>query len=110
MNATTPTPPRVVDLDESATCDQHRYTYTRVVRIGDHRVRVHVRRDNYLMQSHAVAEVLAATMTWTHLAAADAVTWFDATALPGREPVHCATELGPIADTLIQRAAAILLD
>ncbi len=107
---TTPAAPRVTELDEGASCDKHRYSYTRIVRIGGHRVRAHIQRDFYDFQSYAVAEVLADNMTWTHLATNDPVNWIYNTPSPTQGPIHCATELGHLADILINRAAAILLD
>ncbi len=101
---------RIVELDESATCNQHRYTYTRIARIGGYRIRARVERDFYPFQSGAVAEVLATDRTWTHLATYDPEEWIDATTMPNRGGVHCATELGEIAEVLLNRAASILLD
>ena len=109
-NTTNATGRRVTELDHSASCDPHRYSYSRIVRIGEHRVRARIQRDYYRAQSCAVAEVLADDMTWTCLAADDPVNWIDATTPPGQGSIHCATELGHLADTRINRAAAILLD
>ncbi|EHR53428.1 hypothetical protein SacmaDRAFT_5278 [Saccharomonospora marina XMU15] len=110
MNATSPAARRITELDHSTSCDQHRYRYSRIVRLGRHRVRARIQRDFYSTQSCAVAEVLADNMTWTLLATDDPNNWIDDTTPPGQGPIHCATELGPLADTLINRAAAILLD
>lgn len=110
MNNATPAARRVTELDEGASCERHRYSYSRIVRMGGHRVRARIERDFYAFQSCAVAEVLADNMTWTHLATDDPANWIDATTPPGQGPIHCATELGHLADTLINRAATILLD
>lgn len=107
---TTSTGWRITELDHSASCDDHRYSYSCIVRLGGHRVRARIQRDFYRAQSCAVAEVLADDMTWTCLATDDPINWIDATTPPGQGPIHCATELGHLADILINRAAAILLD
>ncbi|WP_051400200.1 hypothetical protein [Haloechinothrix halophila] len=95
------------ELDECADADRHRYSYDRIVKIGERRVRIRVRRDFYPQQSVAVAEVLADSMTWTHLATEPTAAWFYETALPGTA-VDARAELGSITDLLIGRATAIL--
>ncbi|MGH3630603.1 MAG: hypothetical protein ACRDRL_24585 [Sciscionella sp.] len=54
-----------------------------------------------------VAEVLAADMTWTHLADEAPNNWVHDTPSPS-PTVHAATELGALADRLVHRAADIL--
>lgn len=98
------------ELDECADADRHRYSYDRVIKIGERRVRARVRRDFYQQQSAATVEVLADDMTWTHLATEPTATWFHDTASPGTIPVDVRAELGDITDLLIGRATAILTD
>jgi hypothetical protein len=98
----------ITALDDSGGVTQHRYHYTRTVRIAGHTVRARVVRDFYPQQSCAVAEVLADTMTtWTHLADDDPCNWFATTPSP-RPTLHTAAELGAIAEQLLHRAAEIL--
>jgi len=54
--------------EETAEVAKYRYHYTRVVETIGRVVRVRIERGVRPSQSHAVAEVLADTMTWTHLA------------------------------------------
>ena len=99
--------PVIIDRDDTAGCNRHRYYYTRVAETGGRVVRAHVTRDSYLEQCTATVAVLADDMTWTHLAAEDPNRWVHDT--PHPPPViHAATELGPLVEHLLRRAAEIL--
>jgi hypothetical protein len=100
--------PTITERDETAEVTQHDYRYTRVVETAGRVVRVRVRRDNYPHQSFAVAEVLADDMTWTHLAAEAPNNWVHTTPRP-TPMIHAATQLGEIAEHLVNRAAEILV-
>ncbi|GAA4898162.1 hypothetical protein [Streptomonospora salina] len=97
-----------VTLDETTGYDRTQsYSYTRVADLGGRRVRARIHRDYYPVQSHAVAEVLSDARTWTHLAQADPSGWHADTPDPP-SGVDARRELAPLADRLIDRAAAIL--
>lgn len=98
------------ELDECANADRHHYSYDRVVKIGERRVRACVRCDFYPQQSNATVEVLADDMTWTHLATEPTTAWFHDTPPPGTVVFDVRAELGGITDLLIGRATAILTD
>ena len=100
-------PAVITELDVAASVDRHRYGYTRTVRIGERVVRARVRRDYYPHQSLAVAEVLAADLSWTHLLDEAPGNWWASTPAPAGD-VYAVAELGAIAEGLINRAAEIL--
>lgn len=85
------------------------YAATYVYKIGADTLRVRIRRDPYIRQSHAVVELLNALRTWTDLASAPADEWH--AAVPARignhrhAVTHCMDE---IALELVDRAALIL--
>jgi hypothetical protein len=91
-------------IDESFGPICQGYELARVHRVGRHTVRIRVRRDFYQAQSFAVAEVLNAALTWTPLAGEPPATWHPWT--PARSAAIA--PLAPIADTLLDRARAIL--
>lgn len=98
----------IAALDENGGVTKHFYHYTRTARIAGRTVRASIRRDFYLEQSHAVAEILADTMTWTALASDAPCNWFHDTPSP-HPTLYAAAELGVIADRLLDRAADILV-
>ncbi len=88
------------------------YAFTRIHRIAGHTVRIRVRRDTYVDQSVAVAEVLTPGMTWTDLVAEPPNNWhvkgpyWKAGIARGEQAaLEFATAL---ADTLVHRVAAVL--
>jgi hypothetical protein len=97
----------MTERDEAAGATSNRYHYTRVVELSGRTVRARVERDYYLNQSCAVAEVLNDQMTWTNLAADAPANWWHDTPTPN-PTVHATTVLGPLAGTLLRRAAEIL--
>lgn len=100
-----------IDLDDTCTWNKHAYSYARIIRIGDHRVRARVTRNYYEHHSDAVVEVLADDMTWTHLATAPTADWHPRTR-PTTDyrngPIDVITELGETVENLLNRATAIL--
>jgi hypothetical protein len=92
--------------DETAGVTTIRYHYTRVVETAGRIVRARVERDRF-DTSLAVAEVLTDQLTWTQLAKDDPSNWWYATPV-ARHVTDPATVLGPLADRLLHRAAAIL--
>jgi hypothetical protein len=100
-----------IELDETADFTTKGYEYARIVKIGSYRVRARARRDSYDFQSHAVVEVLADDMTWTHLASEPTTQWFSGTRPPAdyrRAPIDVVAELGDLVEHLLNRGAAIL--
>lgn len=80
----------------------------RVYHCGQYTVRVRIARDFYLIQSHALAEVLTPQLTWTVLCQQPPQQFFDQTPLHGPTAADTEAHLLKIADELAQRAARIL--
>ena len=81
---------------------------TRVYHCGEHTVRVRVARDFYLIQSHAVAEVLTPALTWTPLCEQPPERFFDRAPAHGLTAATTEAFLVALADELARRAARIL--
>ncbi|MBB3666203.1 hypothetical protein FB384_005164 [Prauserella sediminis] len=103
-----PPAPVYITLDDNTTGTRQRYTYIRIVRSGDHRIRVRIDRDTYRAQSSATAEVLSEHLTGTHLVSEDPSTWHDQTTPPGHWSVNCSHELADLAERLLIRATTVL--
>lgn len=98
---------RATLVDESSGTGSQDYTLTQIHKVRGHVVRIRIRRDSYQQQSWAVAEVLAAGLTWTELASAHPSTWFDLTPSPYAGKSQ-ASALYHLASQLHARAALIL--
>ncbi|TQS42827.1 hypothetical protein [Cryptosporangium phraense] len=80
------------------------YRLTRVHHIAGRVLRVDVDRDYYPFQSHARAEILAPSLTWTVLAYVPPAEWHRQTPVRHAD----AGTLAPIANLLLERALRIL--
>ncbi len=82
------------------------YRLTLAYRSADnHTIRVRVKRNAYVHQSHAIAEVLTPAMTWTTLADQPPSLWWPDTPYRTKATVDA---LRPVAEAVLQRALAIL--
>lgn len=102
----TPFPHTVID--ESLNATEGYYTLLRIMHLGPHTVRVRVHREVEVEPCFAAAEVLSGDMTWTPLVMHHPDHWFDRTATPFKH-INVQTELGPLADDLMQRVTTILV-
>jgi hypothetical protein len=90
--------------DESFGTTGQGYTLTRVHQENALRIRISIRRDFYLHQSSAVAEVLTPALTWTRIAEHPPSQWHSSTPHRAGTPAP----LTRIAEQLLERALAIL--
>lgn len=94
--------------DEQSSGTRNGYHYARIIEFNGRVVRAFVKRDSYIQQSYAVAEVLNDQMKWTNLTAEAPDDWWPGTPLPYDNDVDAAAVLGSVAERLLNRAATIL--
>ena len=98
---------RSIDHDQDAGATSERYHYTRVAEIDGHTVRARIERGIYNNTSGAVAEIRVDGTNWHTLTAGPINNWWYDTPQPSPD-VDATAVLGPLADTLLRRAAEIL--
>lgn len=87
------------------------YQLSQVWRLASgHKIRVRIRRDSYILQSHATVEVLSYHLTWTNLADLATSLWWDGTRSPHdlTSEAVIREELDQLVMDLVGMAAAIL--
>ena len=94
-------------IDASFRTGSQDYQLTEIHHLGEHTLRVDIRRDFYPQQSFARVQILSATKEWTTLATAPVDQWHDRSPGPSRLGgipliVRC------LAMTLRERAERIL--
>ena len=97
----------ITQRDEAAVATGNGYRYDRVVEIAGRIVRARIERQFYVSYSFAFVDMINDAKSWTRVVEDLACPWWDATPSP-RTDVDVAAVLGPVADQLLRRAAAIL--
>lgn len=97
----------ITQRDEAAVATGNGYRYDRTVEIAGRIVRARIERQHYHSYSLAVVDMINDEKSWTRIVEDLACQWWDATPAP-RKDVDAAAVLGPVADQLLRRAAAIL--
>lgn len=97
----------ITPRDEAAVATGNGYRYDRIVEIAGRIVRARIERQFYVSYSLAVVDMINDAKSWTRVVEDLACPWWDATPSPSKD-VDAAAVLGPVADQLLRRAAAIL--
>lgn len=99
-------------LDETAEIMSQGYRLARVYKVrldGEtYKLRAEVRYDSYEKQSFAAVSVLNDELKWTHLASTPTGVWYAIVARHTDPTLDVVHELSWVAETLVERAVAIL--
>ncbi|GAA0609748.1 hypothetical protein GCM10010174_28870 [Kutzneria viridogrisea] len=97
----------ITQRDEAAVATGNGYRYDRTVEIAGRIVRARIERQHDHSYSLAVVDMINDAKSWTRIVEDLACPWWNTTPTPGTH-LDAAALLGPVADQLLRRAAAIL--